>query len=80
MYEQFMLDRDAYYNAKPNWGHLHDLQPEDLMEEGGVTIDNCLQVGINAIKDLDKKKIFGNVTEYFGRSPLWNVFGGWKAK
>jgi ubiquinone/menaquinone biosynthesis C-methylase UbiE len=78
MYEQFMRDWDAYYNAEPYWGHMHDLQPEDLMAESGVTKDNFMQVGVKAINDLDKKKNDGKVTEDYGRSPVWNVFGGWK--
>jgi ubiquinone/menaquinone biosynthesis C-methylase UbiE len=77
-YEQFMRDWDAYYNAEPYWGHMHDLQPEQLMEEAGVSKDNFMQIGVKAINDLDKKKSDGKVTEDYGRSPIWNVFGGWK--
>lgn len=77
-YEQFMRDWDAYYNAEPYWGHMHDLQPIDLMNESGVSNENFMQVGVKAINDLDKKKADGKVTEDFGRSPIWNVFGGWK--
>ncbi|MBX9783337.1 MAG: class I SAM-dependent methyltransferase [Chitinophagaceae bacterium] len=78
MYEQFMRDWDAYYNAEPYWGHMHDLQPEDLMAESGVSKENFMLVGVKAINDLDKKKADGKVTEDYGRSPIWNVFGGWK--
>jgi ubiquinone/menaquinone biosynthesis C-methylase UbiE len=78
MYEQFMRDWDAYYNAEPYWGHMHDLQPADLMKESGVSTENFKQVGVKAINDLDKKKSDGKVTEDYGRSPIWNVFGGWK--
>lgn len=77
-YEQFMRDWDAYYNAEPYWGHMHDLQPIDLMEEAGVSKDNFMQIGVKAVNDLDKKKNDGKVTEDYGRSPIWNVFGGWK--
>ena len=77
-YEQFMRDWDAYYNAEPYWGHMHDLQPIDLMAEAGVSAENYMQVGVKAVNDLDKKKQDGNVTEDYGRSPIWNVFGGWK--
>lgn len=77
-YEQFMRDWDAYYNAEPFWGHMHDLQPGDLMLEAGVSKENFMQVGVKAINDLDKKKSDGKVTEDYGRSPIWNVFGGWK--
>lgn len=77
-YEQFMRDWDAYYNAEPYWGHMHDLQPIDLMQESGVTNENFMQVGVKAINDLDKKKADSKVTEDYGRSPIWNVFGGWK--
>jgi ubiquinone/menaquinone biosynthesis C-methylase UbiE len=79
MYEQFMRDWDAYYNAEPYWGHMHDLEPIDLMEEAGVPRNQFMQVGVKAINDLDKKKQDGKVTEDYGRSPIWNVFGGWKA-
>lgn len=79
MYEQFMRDWDAYYNAEPYWGHMHDLQPAALMEEAGVPKDKFMQVGVKAINDLDKKQQDGKVTEDYGRSPIWNVFGGWKA-
>jgi ubiquinone/menaquinone biosynthesis C-methylase UbiE len=79
MYEQFMRDWDAYYNAEPYWGHMHDLQPAALMEAAGVPKDKFMQVGVKAINDLDKKKQDGKVTEDYGRSPIWNVFGGWKA-
>lgn len=78
MYEQFMRDWDAYYNAEPYWGHMHDLEPADLMVEAGVPRDKFMQVGVKAINDLDKKKQDGKVTEDYGRSPIWNVFGGWK--
>ncbi|NDA60747.1 MAG: class I SAM-dependent methyltransferase [Chitinophagia bacterium] len=80
MYEQFMRDWDAYYNAEPYWGHMHDLKPEELMEEAGVPKNKFMQVGVKAINDLDKKKQDGKVTEDYGRSPIWNVFGGWKAE
>lgn len=79
MYEQFMRDWDAYYNAEPFWGHMHDLAPVDLMEEAGVPRDKFMQVGVKAINDLDKNKRVGKVTEDYGRSPIWNVFGGWKS-
>lgn len=79
MYEQFMRDWDAYYNAEPYWGHMHDLEPIDLMEEAGVPKENFMQVGVKAVNDLDKKKQDGNVKEDYGRSPIWNVFGGWKS-
>lgn len=77
-YEQFMRDWDAFYNAEPYWGHLHDLQPSDLMAEAGVTIDNFIQVGVRAINDLDVHQQDDKTTEDYGRSPRWNVFGGWK--
>ncbi len=77
-YEQFMRDWDAYYNAEPYWGHMHDLQPEDLMEEAGVPKESFMQVGVKAVNDLDKKKSDDKVKEDYGRSPIWNVFGGWK--
>lgn len=60
--------------------HMHDLQPSDLMEEAGVPKENFMQVGVKAVNDLDEKKQDGKVTEDYGRSPIWNVFGGWKAK
>lgn len=78
IYEQFMRDWDAYYNAEPYWGHMHDLQPVDLMEEAGVPKENFMQIGVKAVNDLDKKKQDGKITEDYGRSPIWNVFGGWK--
>jgi ubiquinone/menaquinone biosynthesis C-methylase UbiE len=77
-YEQFMRDWDAFYNAEPYWGHMHDLQPEDLMEKAGVTKENFMQVGVRAVNDLDTKKQDDKITEDFGRTPIWNVFGGWK--
>jgi ubiquinone/menaquinone biosynthesis C-methylase UbiE len=77
-YEQFMRDWDAYYNAEPYWGHMHDLQPQDLMEEAGVPKENFMQVGVKAVNDLDEKKQDGDIKEDYGRSPIWNVFGGWK--
>lgn len=78
LYEQFMRDWDAYYNAEPYWGHMHDLQPEDLMEEAGVPKSQFIQAGVKAVNDLDSRKEDGKVTEDYGRSPIWNVFGGWK--
>jgi ubiquinone/menaquinone biosynthesis C-methylase UbiE len=77
-YEQFMRDWDAYYNAEPYWGHMHDLQPEALMAEAGVSKEHFLQVGVRAVNDLDKTNQNGAVKEDYGRSPIWNVFGGWK--
>ncbi len=79
MYEQFMRDWDAYYNAEPYWGHMHDLEPIDLMEEAGVPKENFMQVGVKAVNDLDQKKQDGKIKEDYGRSPIWNVFGGWKS-
>jgi len=78
LYEQFMRDWDAYYNAEPYWGHMHDLQPQDLMEEAGVPREEFMQIGVKAVNDLDPKKEDGKVAEDYGRSPIWNVFGGWK--
>lgn len=77
-YEQFMRDWDAFYNAEPYWGHMHDLQPEELMEEAGISKSNFMQVGVKAVNDLDTKKEDSKITEDFGRTPIWNVFGGWK--
>jgi ubiquinone/menaquinone biosynthesis C-methylase UbiE len=77
-YEQFMRDWDAYYNAEPYWGHMHDLQPEDLMEAAGVPRSEFMQVGVRAVNDLDEQKKDLKVQEDFGRTPVWNVFGGWK--
>lgn len=77
-YEQFMRDWDAYYNAEPYWGHMHDLQPIELMQEAGVSSENFMQVGVKAVNDLDKTNQDGKIVEDFGRSPIWNVFGGWK--
>lgn len=78
LYEQFMRDWDAYYNAEPYWGHMHDLQPDDLMAEAGVPKEHFLQAGVKAVNDLDRRQEDGKVTEDYGRSPIWNVFGGWK--
>lgn len=78
LYEQFMRDWDAFYNAEPYWGHMHDLQPKDLMQEAGVSTKKFMQVGVKAVNDLDKRKQDGKITEDYGRSPIWNVFGGWK--
>jgi len=77
-YEQFMRDWDAYYNAEPYWGHMHDLQPESLMAEAGVPNAQFMQVGVRAVNDLDPVKQDRKVAEDFGRTPVWNVFGGWK--
>ncbi len=77
-YEQYMRDWDAYYNAEPYWGHMHDLDPKDLMLTAGITHEHYMQVGVKAVNDLDEKKSDGKVTEDYGRSPIWNVFGGWK--
>lgn len=77
-YEQFMRDWDAYYNGEPYWGHMHDLQPEDLMEEAGINRKDFMQIGVKAVNDLDNKKQDDKVAEDYGRSPIWNVFGGWK--
>jgi ubiquinone/menaquinone biosynthesis C-methylase UbiE len=78
-FEQFMRDWDAYYNAEPYWGHMHDLQPEDLMEEAGIPRSHFMQIGVRAVNDLDPAD-GNNVREDYGRSPIWNVFGGWKPK
>jgi ubiquinone/menaquinone biosynthesis C-methylase UbiE len=77
-YEQFMRDWDAFNNAEPYWGHLHDLQPEELMEHAGISRDAFMQIGVKAINDLEEPAKKSNVQEDFGRSPIWNVFGGWK--
>lgn len=77
-YEQFMRDWDAFYNAEPYWGHMHDLAPSALMQEAGVSENDFMQVGVKAVNDLDDKKQDSKITEDFGRTPIWNVFGGWK--
>ncbi|MCX8019049.1 MAG: class I SAM-dependent methyltransferase [Chitinophagaceae bacterium] len=77
-YEQFMRDWDAYYNAEPYWGHMHDLQPEDLMAECGIPKERFMQIGVKAVNDLDTQKKDDKITEDYGRTPIWNVFGGWK--
>jgi hypothetical protein len=48
------------------------------MEKAGVTKENFMQVGVRAVNDLDTKKQDEKITEDFGRTPIWNVFGGWK--
>jgi hypothetical protein len=77
-YEQFMRDWDAFYNAEPYWGHMHDLAPADLMAEAGVAPEHFMQVGVRAVNDLDEQQKDNKVQEDFGRTPIWNVFGGWK--
>jgi hypothetical protein len=37
-----------------------------------------MQIGVKAINDLEEPAKKSNVQEDFGRSPIWNVFGGWK--
>mgnify|MGYP007027728475 CR=1 FL=1 len=39
----------------------------------------AIYVGGTYYSDLDKKKQDGKVKEDYGRSPIWNVFGGWKS-
>jgi ubiquinone/menaquinone biosynthesis C-methylase UbiE len=78
MFEQFMRDWDAYYNAEPYWGHMHDIEPVDLMQSAGFSKEKFMQVGVRAINDLDQKKQDGKTAEDYGRSPIWNVFGAWK--
>ena len=77
-YEQFMRDWDAFYNAEPYWGHMHNLMPEDLMLEAGISKQNFMQIGVRAVNDLDAKKENEKTVEDYGRSPIWNVFGGFK--
>ncbi len=78
MFEQFIRDWDAYYNAEPYWGHMHDIEPIELMASAGFAKEKFMQVGVRAVNDLDAKKEDGKVAEDYGRSPIWNVFGGWK--
>ncbi|MBL7814232.1 MAG: class I SAM-dependent methyltransferase [Saprospiraceae bacterium] len=77
-YEQFMRDWDAYNNAEPFWGFLHDLDPRDLMQEAGVAAENFIQVYVRAINDLDTAQTDATMQEDYGRTPRWHVFGGWK--
>lgn len=79
LYEQFIRDWDAFYNAEPFWSKMHDIEPSDLMEEAGFKRVDFMQIGVKAVNDLDdpsKKKV--EEAEDHGRSPVWNVFGAWK--
>lgn len=79
LYEQFIRDWDAYYNAEPFWSKMHDIEPEDLMAAAGFNRKTFMQIGVKAVNDLDdptKAKV--KEAEDHGRAPVWNVFGAWK--
>ena len=78
MYEKWIRDWDAFNNSEPYWSKMHDIDPIDLMETCGFSRDEFMQIGAQAINDLDDGTQKADEPEDHGRSPIWNVFGAWK--
>ncbi|KAF3890679.1 MULTISPECIES: class I SAM-dependent methyltransferase [Nostocales] len=79
LYEQFIRDWDAYYNNEPFWSQMHDIDMKKLMIQAGFPEKSCIQIGIKAVNDIEEGQQANETIEDFGRSPIWNVFGAWKA-
>lgn len=77
-YEQFIRDWDAYNNAEPYWSKMHDINTRDLMAECGFNREHYIITGARTINDLDDGSAKSDEPEDHGRSPIWDVFGGWK--
>jgi len=78
MYEKWIRDWDAYNNSEPYWSKMHDIDPKELMEASGFNGKHYMQIGAQAINDLDDGTQKVDEPEDHGRSPIWNVFGAWK--
>lgn len=78
MYEKWIRDWDAFNNSEPYWSKMHDIEPIDLMETSGFKRAHFMQIGAQAINDLDDGTQKADEPEDHGRSPIWNVFGSWK--
>jgi len=78
MYEKWIRDWDAYNNSEPYWSKMHDIDPKELMESVGFDGKEFMQIGAQAVNDLDDGTQKANEPEDHGRSPIWNVFGAWK--
>jgi len=78
MYEKWIRDWDAFNNSEPYWSKMHDIDPKELMVECGFNADTFMQIGAQAINDLDDGTQKADEPEDHGRSPIWNVFGAWK--
>lgn len=78
LYEKFIRDWDAYNNSEPYWSKMHDISPPELMETCGFGREKYLHFGAQAVNDLDDGTQKADEPEDHGRSPIWNVFGGWK--
>jgi len=78
MYEKWIRDWDAYNNSEPYWSKMHDIDPKELMIKVGFNGEDYMQIGAQAINDLDDGTQKANEPEDHGRSPIWNVFGAWK--
>jgi len=78
LYEKWIRDWDAYNNSEPYWSKMHDIHPKELMEECGFNGEHYMQIGAQAINDLDDGIQKADEPEDHGRSPIWNVFGAWK--
>ncbi len=78
MYEKWIRDWDAYNNSEPYWSKMHDIDPIDLLEKSGFDREQFMQIGAQAINDLDDGTQKADEPEDHGRSPIWNVFGAWK--
>lgn len=78
LYEQFIRDWDALNNNEPYWSKMHDIEPKDLMASSGFDPKKFMQFGAKAINDLSDNSDNPEEPEDHGRSPIWNVFGGWK--
>jgi ubiquinone/menaquinone biosynthesis C-methylase UbiE len=78
LYEQFIRDWDAYYNAEPFWSKMHDIDPVELMSSAGFDPERFMQIGVRAVSDLEGNGKPKEEAEDHGRAPVWNVFGAWK--
>lgn len=78
MYEKWIRDWDAYNNSEPYWSKMHDIDPKELMESSGFNGEHYMQIGAQAVNDLDDGTQKADEPEDHGRSPIWNVFGAWK--
>ena len=78
LYEQWIRDWDAYNNSEPYWSKMHDIDPKELMATCGFNTEHYMQIGAQAINDLDDGTQKADEPEDHGRSPIWNVFGAWK--
>ena len=79
LFEQFMRDWDAFNNNEPFWSAMHGSDVKQVMADAGFSREEQFTVGVRAIVDPEIFPESKAEEEDFGRAPVWNAYGAWKA-